>query len=124
MTLAFVNLGSRNFSDCSTANRYKSVTKTRILPTSDRESGNGSDGAYFLDHSLRFRMKESVCLEQNSADCAPLLTRHEANSGQLFISQKDGISTFSTVPVLGLETESQFFPLYRNPVIEERAQIP
>jgi len=70
-------------------------------------------------------MEESVCLEQNSADCAPLLTRHEANSGQLVISQKDGMATFSTVPKpLGLATESQSFPLYKNPVIKEHAQIP
>jgi len=45
---------------------------------------------YFPDQNLRLRMDNSVCFAQNSADWAPNLTRHDANSEQLLISQKEG----------------------------------
>jgi len=65
---------------------------------------------YCRDQSLRFRMEDSVCFAQNSADWAPNLMRQDENSEQLLISQNEGWSTRSIVPEpSGLTLESQSF---------------
>ena len=75
-------------------------------------------GPYLCTQSLWFRIDDSVCFAQNSTDCAPYLTRQDANSEQLFISQKEGWSTRSTVPRPFVPAPgSHFFRGYSDSVI-------